>query len=124
MILVAGVAGFIDSNFVHWLAQCGEPVVNFDALTYAGNQVSLQDDDPHFFLGSVGDFDRGSATCPVPARGGNFAADPRHLRTPEVKNMLGWRASTKLGGASPAKHICKEQKNEGRDTRRRPGDSH
>lgn len=92
MILVAGVAGFIDSNFVHWLAQCGEPVVNFDALTYAGNQVSLQDDDPHFFLGSVGDFDRGSATCPVPARGGQFcrrSAPLAHARSEKHARLAG-----------------------------------
>ena len=38
MILVTGGAGFIGSNFVlDWLAQTGEPVVNLDKLTYAGN---------------------------------------------------------------------------------------
>jgi hypothetical protein len=36
--LVTGGAGFIGSNFVlDWLAQSDEPVVNLDALTYAGN---------------------------------------------------------------------------------------
>ena len=38
MILVTGGAGFIGSNFVlDWLAPSDEPVVNLDALTYAGN---------------------------------------------------------------------------------------
>ena len=42
MILVTGGAGFIGSNFVlDWLAGAGEPVVNLDKLTYAGNLGSL-----------------------------------------------------------------------------------
>ncbi len=41
-ILVTGGAGFIGSNFVlDWLAQSDEPVVNLDALTYAGNLANL-----------------------------------------------------------------------------------
>ena len=51
MILVTGGAGFIGSNFVlDWLAQGSEPVLNVDALTYAGNTenlASLADDDRH-----------------------------------------------------------------------------
>ncbi len=43
MILVTGGAGFIGANFVlDWLAHGGEPVVNLDALTYAGNPQNLQ----------------------------------------------------------------------------------
>jgi dTDP-glucose 4,6-dehydratase len=43
MILVTGGAGFIGANFVlDWLAHGGEPVVNLDALTYAGNLQNLQ----------------------------------------------------------------------------------
>ncbi len=44
-ILVTGGAGFIGSNFVrYWLAQHpGDRVINFDALTYAGNLESLRD---------------------------------------------------------------------------------
>jgi dTDP-glucose 4,6-dehydratase len=43
MILVTGGAGFIGANFVlDWLANGGEPVVNLDALTYAGNPQNLQ----------------------------------------------------------------------------------
>lgn len=52
MILVTGGAGFIGSNFVlDWLAASDEPVVNLDALTYAGNLHNLR----------------------------SLAADPRHL---------------------------------------------
>ena len=42
MILVTGGAGFIGSNFViDWLASEGEPVLNLDKLTYAGNPANL-----------------------------------------------------------------------------------
>jgi len=42
MILVTGGAGFIGANFVlDWLRETGEPVVNLDALTYAGNPENL-----------------------------------------------------------------------------------
>jgi dTDP-glucose 4,6-dehydratase len=62
MILVTGAAGFIGSNFVlDWLAQSDEPVVNLDALTYAGNLenlASLEGDTRHIFIkGSIGDFE-------------------------------------------------------------------
>lgn len=43
MILVTGGAGFIGSNFVlDWLKVNQEPVLNLDALTYAGNLENLQ----------------------------------------------------------------------------------
>jgi dTDP-glucose 4,6-dehydratase len=54
MIFVTGGAGFIGSNFVlDWLAQSGEPVLNLDKLTYAGNLAnlrSLQGDARHVFV--------------------------------------------------------------------------
>lgn len=60
MILVTGGAGFIGSNFIlDWLAQSDEPVVNLDALTYAGNRenlASLTGDARYIFVhGSIGD---------------------------------------------------------------------
>ena len=60
MILVTGGAGFIGSNFVlDWLAAGGEPVVNLDKLTYAGNLAnlaSLAGDARHRFVrGDIGD---------------------------------------------------------------------
>ena len=54
MILVTGGAGFIGSNFVlDWLKNSNEPVINLDALTYAGNLdnlKSLDGDDRHIFV--------------------------------------------------------------------------
>jgi dTDP-glucose 4,6-dehydratase len=54
MILVTGGAGFIGANFVlDWLESVGEPVVNLDALTYAGNLeslASLAGDPRHVFV--------------------------------------------------------------------------
>jgi dTDP-glucose 4,6-dehydratase len=60
MILVTGGAGFIGANFVlDWIAATGEPVVNLDALTYAGNLESLKSldgDTRHIFVkGDIGD---------------------------------------------------------------------
>jgi dTDP-glucose 4,6-dehydratase len=60
MILVTGGAGFIGANFVlDWLATTGEPVVNLDLLTYAGNLgnlASLDGDARHTFVrGDIGD---------------------------------------------------------------------
>lgn len=60
MILVTGGAGFIGSNFVlDWVEGGGEPVVNLDKLTYAGNREnlrSLEGDARHVFVqGDIGD---------------------------------------------------------------------
>jgi dTDP-glucose 4,6-dehydratase len=60
MILTTGGAGFIGSNFVlDWLAGSGEPVLNLDKLSYAGNLAnlaSLHGDARHVFVqGDIGD---------------------------------------------------------------------
>jgi len=60
MILVTGGAGFIGSNFVlDWIGATGEPVVNLDKLTYAGNAAnlaSLEGDARHTFVqGDIAD---------------------------------------------------------------------
>lgn len=59
-ILVTGGAGFIGANFVlDWLAQCDEPVISLDKLTYAGNLqnlASLEGDARHVFVrGDIAD---------------------------------------------------------------------
>jgi dTDP-glucose 4,6-dehydratase len=60
MILVTGGAGFIGSNFVlDWLCRSGDPIINLDKLTYAGNLenlASLQGNTRHTFIrGDIGD---------------------------------------------------------------------
>jgi dTDP-glucose 4,6-dehydratase len=59
-LLVTGGAGFIGSNFVlDWFTTSDEPIVNLDALTYAGNLANLaalQGDARHVFVkGDIGD---------------------------------------------------------------------
>jgi len=43
--LVTGCAGFIGSNFVHYMLEKYEDIrlINLDKLTYAGNLENLQD---------------------------------------------------------------------------------
>src|SRR6266702_613668 len=57
VILVAGGAGFIGSNFVHEAVGRGHKVVNLDALTYAGNMdnlAALEGNPAHVFVrGSI-----------------------------------------------------------------------
>jgi len=60
-LLVTGAAGFIGANFVYyWMRQHPEDtVVALDALTYAGNEASLDDLKSHpnftFVAGSIAD---------------------------------------------------------------------
>ena len=61
-LLVTGGAGFIGSNFIlDWLKSADEPIVNVDALTYAGNPENLQSltGDPRYIFvrGDIGDAD-------------------------------------------------------------------
>lgn len=53
-VLVTGGAGFIGSNFIHYLLRAEQDVrvINFDALTYAGNLDNLRDvaEDPRYFF--------------------------------------------------------------------------
>jgi len=48
-LLVTGGAGFIGSNFIHyWLKNHPEDtIINYDALTYAGNPANLKDLESH-----------------------------------------------------------------------------
>src|SRR5687767_8804323 len=60
-LLVTGGAGFIGSNFIHYILRTHleHSVVNLDALTYAGNLESVREleEDPRyrFEKGSIGD---------------------------------------------------------------------
>ncbi len=82
MILVTGGAGFIGANFVlDWLAAGGEPVLNLDKLTYAGNLGNLAEvagDSRHRFVrGDIGDRElvRSLLTDHRPRAVVNFAAE-------------------------------------------------
>ena len=88
MILVTGGAGFIGGNFVlDWLAGSDEPVINLDALTYAGNLHtldSLKKDARHVFVhGDIGDTELVSQLLKQyqPRAVVNFAAES-HGNTP------------------------------------------
>ena len=102
MILVTGGAGFIGANFVlDWVAQQGEPVVNLDKLTYAGNienLASLQADKRHIFAqGDIGDHALVTALLAQhqPRAVVNFAAEShvdRSIHSPEAfiqTNVMG-----------------------------------
>lgn len=82
MILVTGGAGFIGANFIlDWLGQSDEPVLNLDALTYAGNQANLASlaENPNYVFahGDIGDRDLLGAllTQHQPRAVVNFAAE-------------------------------------------------
>jgi dTDP-glucose 4,6-dehydratase len=62
-ILITGGAGFIGSNFIHYILDKypGYKIVNLDLLTYAGNleNVKLAENNPNytFVKGDIGDYD-------------------------------------------------------------------
>jgi dTDP-glucose 4,6-dehydratase len=63
-LLVAGGAGFIGSNFIHYMLDKypDYEIINFDALTYAGNLDNLEtvQDNPHYHFeeGNITDLTR------------------------------------------------------------------
>jgi dTDP-glucose 4,6-dehydratase len=83
-LLVTGGAGFIGSNFIHYILanHPEDQIVNFDKLTYAGNLDNLKDIEGDarytFFKGDIGDAKAVEAAVSQP--GGidaivNFAAE-------------------------------------------------
>jgi dTDP-glucose 4,6-dehydratase len=109
-MLITGGAGFIGSNFIHYILKKYKAIkiINYDKLTYAGNLQNLKDieDDPNYFFikGDICDKDRlnlifteFSPDCIV-----NFAAEShvdRSIHNPEefIKtNVLGVQNLLKL----------------------------
>ena len=81
-LLVTGGAGFIGSNFIKYLLKNSDcEIINYDALTYAGNPENLSDieDDPRytFVQGFIQDTDAVSQVCEKHEISGiiNFAAE-------------------------------------------------
>ncbi len=105
MILITGAAGFIGSNFVHFILEKNKDirVIGYDALTYAGNLnnlTSLNKDQKErfkFIQGDINDyhlldtlFEKYNINCLV-----NFAAEShvdRSIKHPQIflkTNILG-----------------------------------
>ena len=106
MILVTGGAGFIGSNFVlDWLAQCDEPVVNLDALTYAGNTenlASLAGDRRHVFV--RGDIcDRPLARSPASPSTGRARSSTSRPRATSTAASTGRPSSSAPTSRAPSR---------------------
>ncbi|MBD3333396.1 dTDP-glucose 4,6-dehydratase [candidate division GN15 bacterium] len=114
-IVVTGGAGFIGSNFVrYWLHRYPKwRVVNFDALTYAGNRDSLKDieSDPGyqeryaFVQGDIRDF---NALCNLfdlfkPQYVVNFAAETHNSRAVVEPRVF---FETNVVGTQSLMHAC------------------
>ena len=93
-ILVTGGCGFIGSNFIRFLLSLEKPprIINFDALTYAGNLSNLSDciDNPNhvFIKGDIRDFNQVYQTFEkyTPEAVINFAAEShvdRSIESPQ-----------------------------------------
>lgn len=119
-ILVTGGAGFIGSNFIrYWLKHHpDDEVINYDALTYAGNLENLKDvaENPryHFVKGDIGDFDTARAALEGVDTVVNFAAESHNDRAildPGIfvkTNVLGTQiflAAAKDAGVNRFHHI-------------------
>ena len=63
-LMVAGGAGFIGSNFIHYMLETHPDyeIINYDKLTYAGNLDNLKDieSNPHYHFeqGDITDLDK------------------------------------------------------------------
>ena len=105
-IFVTGGAGFIGSNYVRWvLANTDHEIVNYDALTYAGNLSTMRDvdDSPRysFVRGNIcnpGDVESAMRGCDAVV---HFAAEShvdRSIHGPDAfleTNILGTHALLK-----------------------------
>ena len=110
-VLVTGGAGFIGSNFLHWLARNTDASWTvLDSLTYAGNLASFEGlpSERHAFVeGSVADLDLVSEL--VEAHDAVIIACPEHngAMPAAFKNLIDWGSryantqSHKLFGDKP-----------------------
>lgn len=119
-ILVTGGAGFIGSNFIrYWLREHpDDQVVNYDALTYAGNLENLRDVEQdaryRFVKGDIGDFHVAREALEGVDVVVNFAAESHNDRAildPGIfvrTNVLGTQvflAAAKDAGVSRFHHV-------------------
>ena len=104
-LFVTGGAGFIGSNFIHHVLELpGYEVVNFDALTYAGNLKSLSDLSGNsryrFVKGDITSTDQvESAIEPDTDAVVNFAAETHVDRS--ILGLLGLRPNQYSGHSGP-----------------------
>lgn len=67
-ILVTGGAGFIGSNFIHYMLKNYETykIINYDALTYSGNLnnvKSIQENPNYSFVKGKSKMEKFAGTC-------------------------------------------------------------
>jgi dTDP-glucose 4,6-dehydratase len=110
-ILVTGGAGFIGSNFVRFLREHRPRwhIVNYDALTYAGNPMNLADlnSDPHYTFVHADIRDRGAMTTALDGCGAvvHFAAESHVDRS---INDSGPFISTNVQGTQVLLDACRD----------------